>query len=150
MSELKNGNPRHKLTKEEMSRGGKASTLAKKLGKRKKCSENCPIFDRCPLAGVGLKYGVCFLNKDHPVLRKNVLKLLNGEEQDFFDIVSTIISDMMRVIETEDDSNVKTKKVVVDALKDFYTMKFGSKEKIEHSGKIDISILKKYLEQENE
>lgn len=55
---------------------------------------------------------------------------------------------MLRIIETEDDSNVKTKKVVVDALKDFYTMKFGSKEKIESTGKIDIGVLKKYVEKD--
>jgi len=136
----------HKLTKEEKSKGGKASTIAKKLAHRKKCDETCPLFDRCPLASFGMRYNTCYLNKDNPTLRKNVLKLLNGDEEDFFDIMNNIVSDMLRIIITEDDGNIRTKKLVVDALRDFYNMKFGTKSKIEHSGKIDIELFKKYLQ----
>ena len=56
-----------------------------------------------------------------------------------------VISFMIRIIVTEDKVNVKTLKFVFDALKDFYVIRFGSRNRIVSDGKIDINIFKKYL-----
>ena len=40
----------HKLTKEEMRRGGQSKSILKSIVKRRNCSKDCPLFDRCPFA----------------------------------------------------------------------------------------------------
>jgi len=138
----------HKLTKEEMRRGGRSKSILKSIVKRRKCNKDCPLFDRCPFATVGLKYNTCYLNcNDYPTLRKNIIKLLEGDQNDFYDLVSTVIADMLRIIETEDDFNINSKKKVIEALEKLHNMKYGAKSKLEHTGKVDIELFKKWLEE---
>lgn len=60
-------------------KGGKRSTLAKKLAKRKKCTPSCPIYDKCPV-----KYWVgedkqCALNTKVPARLRD--KIVSGAKQ---------------------------------------------------------------------
>jgi len=97
---------------------------------------------------MGVKYDTCYLNcKEYPTLKRNVIKLLEGDQNDFYDIVGNVIADMLRIAETEDDFNINTKRKVIDALEKFHNMKYGTKSKLEHSGKIDISVFKKWLKE---
>jgi len=139
----------HTFTHEEQSRGGKSKSILKSIVKKKKCNKDCKLFNRCPFASVGLKYNTCYLNcSDHPTLKRLVSKILEGDEKDFYDAVAIIISDMVRICECEDDSNIRSKKTVVDSLEKLHNMRFGTKNKTEISGKIDIELFKKYLEGE--
>jgi len=148
------GNPQnlkgheHPLTLEDRRKGGQSRSLLKKLNRRKHCSPRCPLFDRCPFASMGLKYNICYLNNnEYPTLKRNVIKLLEGNQDEFYEIVSTIIADMLRIIETEDDFNINSKKKVVECLEKLHNMKYGTKNKLEHSGKIDITLFKKWLKE---
>ena len=137
------------LTHADKIKGGKSRSILKSLVKREYCDPGCRLFKQCPFASMGLKYKTCYLNcKQYPTLRRIVNKILSGNEQDFLDAVDIIVSDMHRIVITEDDGNINTKKKVVEAMKMLYDMRFGSKQRVEHTGKVDIELFKKYLETE--
>jgi hypothetical protein len=142
---------KHVLTKEDSVKGGKTRSLKKKLSRRKTCNKRCPIYDRCPLAGMGIKYNVCFLNSDHPVLRDNILKLLDGGEEDLLSVGDSILADVLRIINTEDDSNVKTKKMAMECVEKLHNMRFGSKSRNEHDVRVsNTDIVKQWLMDDDE
>jgi hypothetical protein len=125
----------HKLTKQDSSKGGKQTSIKKKLINRRKCNCTCPMFDTCLLASIGLKYNICYANnKQYPTLKKNLERLLTGEQSEFYEILNTIFADIIRITETEDDSSIRTKKMVMEAAEKLHNMKYGKKEKLEHSG----------------
>ena len=136
------GDKQHVLNAEDGRKGGSRSTIAKKLANRTKCNCKCPVFNTCPLASIGVKYNICYANnKKYPTLRKNLIRLMEGDQKDFHDMVATLVGDMLRIAESEDDSSVRTKKIVVEAAEKLHNMKYGTRNKTEISGKISINDL---------
>lgn len=76
ISNLKPGGLAHKLTKEEMARGGKKSTLKKKFAKIKKCSPKCPIYP-CFIYSLSKERfkGKCALKEFPKEIQERALKL---------------------------------------------------------------------------
>jgi len=126
----------HKLTFAERSRGGKTVTLEQKLAKRIHCNSQCPIFDSCPLSAVGVKYDTCYFNKKrYPRMYEKVSKLFSDNPNDLYDVASEVLGDMVRIVDSEDDSNPKTKKIVMNAINQLHDMKFGSKHNVDVGNK---------------
>ena len=148
---LKNNTKQHQFTKEEHIKGGQSRSIMKSIVKRRKCDKKCKLFDHCPFASMGIKYNTCYLNcKEYPTLKKNVEKLMSGDQNDFYDIARNVFADMLRIAETEDDSNLRSKKIVMESLEKLHNMQYGTKGKLEHSGKVDIELFKKYLKEDKE
>ena len=138
---------KHELTHADSIKGGKRRTLRKKLSRRKTCNEKCPIFNECPLATFGLKYNECYLNSSNPNLRNFIIKIINGDKEDALSAMTDIISDMARITYTEDDFSIKNKKIVLDSLARWVELKYGTKQKIEHTGKISFEEFREIINQ---
>lgn len=139
----------HTFTKEDHKKGGQVSSLKKKLAQRRNCNKNCPIFDKCPFSLIGQKHGLCYMNNGKESFRNKIIKLIEGGREDFLDVVRDTIADMVRVADIEDDSNPKTLTQVINACEKYHNMVWGTKQNIQHSGKVDIELFKKYLENDS-
>jgi len=102
---LRQGTIAHKLTREERIRGGKASSLEKKLVNRKKCNSRCPLYP-CHIIYLKEK-DECILNvmpKDKKVL---MLRMIAGEHSELVHELNTGLIEILvtgrQILRNEDN-----------------------------------------------
>ena len=124
----------HKLTNKERSKGGKRSSISKKLVNRKHCNSSCPIFCKCPLSSFGVKHDLCYLSDSNggggKSFRTKILKLISGDRDDLLDVMASSVANIIRCSDVETDTDPKMLRLVVDSMEKLHNMRFGRTEHI--------------------
>jgi len=76
------------------SLGGKSTSLAKKLARRKKCNPNCPIYHKCWAISYSDAYeGQCALKQMPLKIQRRTIRLIEGGVEGFNDeLISLLLS----------------------------------------------------------
>ena len=147
-SPLKNGNPKHILTREDSSKGGSTRTLRRSMSDqlklRKYCNETCPIFEQCwarelvylkPEYKEGTKYLCALVKGFSRRLQDATINLFMKGEDGLKALMKGVL---MRIITK---SNIASPDEMRGLLKDMgYVMDklYGSKQRTEHTGSVNI------------
>lgn len=127
MGVLKNGNPQHKLTRAENSKGGKSKSKYKRFVqsfiRRKKCTARCPFYP-CffePLAR-GVYEGKCALKQQTPIIWKKFYKMILGDEPAFNDVMREALFKIVLGDEPKE---------VINSGEKVHRMIYGNKERVQ-------------------
>lgn len=141
--------PRHKLTKEENSKGGKTVTERKRISNslktRKRCSESCPLFP-CAVAHLSRQTGGSCAFKMMPkeLQERSLNLLLGGKEGAVKEFVNTL-NRIITLSERRPNSVTEQRKVFHD-MERFLKTVYG--DKISHVIEEPVEIRIRWMDEE--
>ena len=130
--------------KEYGAMGGRQSTIAKKLAKRRYCSPSCPIFDKCPLMPMaqsqwtqtpkGEKRHPCLLSTLPLNLQRRIRRLFLGDRDGLIEELKDVLYNLSTLTDGNPKELTKYGELILKAITTIYG------QKVQEEGTRDINI----------
>ncbi len=131
--------------KEEGRKGGKKSTLSKRLAKRKYCTPECPLWDKCPLMPMaqsqwivkphGERAHPCLLNTLPPDVQRRMKRLFLSGRDGLIEELKEVIYNYSLLAEKSPEKNlIKYGELILKAISTIYG------QKIQEEGNLEVNI----------
>ena len=147
-SPLKNGNPKHILTREDSSKGGSTRTLRRSMSDqlklRKYCNETCPIYNQCWARELvylkaeyqeGTKYLCALVKGFSRRLQDATINLFMKGEDGMKELMKGFL---MRIITKSRLDNPAEMRLLIKDTGYIMDKLYGSKNRTEHTGSVNI------------
>ena len=130
--------------REAGAKGGKTITekrrLAQSLAKRKYCSTECRIFEKCPFKAIAFQDPdkICALKKLPDRVRRRFQRLFIDGEEGLIDEIKELLYEFSLEIDNEEDKKIKL--AYLDRLLKFYQIVYGAKMKLLPDSEVKVKV----------